>query len=594
LPQLPLEEATDLDVLFLRNVPAAMNSQLEMAKFLNSFGTDHLFEFHSDFCRIEPRNAQVSYRVQTFLPFLRFEGGPITLVHYPLFLPMLRISNLPTDMAADGLRELIPDLKSAQFLRKRTEADRQTAFVTVETVARADALAESLNYSVVGSSEIFVIRYTDEVHLRNLRRHQLYVTGFTDHRALRAHFSRFGPLLQAMYSAQFSMGYVQFFRKKDAVRAQSETTVIREEGTHVSVRDLSLLVSTERLIEILSAFGRMWELGFRDMTELHVLSVADVIDSSGDEAAACKRELSRTTVGDATLHVPVSKRHRLPDWKMSQRNQWIKLQNPDDFARCSEFSRVINWHVHGDVTYVMLDNVDIVAEILRNIDAAPITNYEFVHNVGNRDLEIIQVRSIPSPLVKPQFAVIEVDPLPDDFGIDVITEACADCGDYELYCSPSIYGPSRSRALIYAASRRVTKKIYTLLCAYRFSGELLRPRRVKQEDIRDPPPRKTKPTDKYGMNPVIMVDPVPWELRGEPLARILEEFQGVDVWDEPSGRFPDRNRVILRCQMTTDRKMLMSKLQSMQINGVPLSCSVVKTHLIREPLECPGEPRGDH
>jgi hypothetical protein len=132
------------------------------------------------------------------------------------------------------------------------------------------------------------------------------------------------------------------------------------------------------------------------------------------------------------------------------------------------------------------------------------------------------------------------------------------------------------------------------LCAYRFNGDLLRPRRVKPEDIRDPPPRKTKPMDRYGMNPVIMIDPIPRELRGEPLARILDDFQGVDVWDEPSARFPNRNRVILRCQMATDRKTLRTKLQSMQINGLPLSCSLVKTHLIREPLERSGEVDGDH
>jgi hypothetical protein len=337
--------------------------------------------------------------------------------------------------------------------------------VTVETVARADQLVESLNYSIVGQSQIFVTRFTDEVHLRNLRRHQLYVTGFTDHRALRGHFSRFGPVLQAMYSWEFSMGYVQFFRKKDAVRARCDTAVIRDEGTHVSVRDLSLLVSTGRLVEILSPFGRIWELGFRDMTELHVLSVADVVYSGEAEAAACKRELNQTTVGDALVHVSVSKQHRLPDWKMSQRNQWVKLQNPDDFARCSAISCVINWHVHGGATYVMLDNVDIVPEVLRSVDAALITNYEFVHNVGNRDLQIIHVPSVPSPMGKPQFVVIELDPLPNGFGIDVITEICADCGDYELYGSPAVGDASKSRALIYAGSPG-SRRRYTHCCAH--------------------------------------------------------------------------------------------------------------------------------
>jgi hypothetical protein len=149
---------------------------------------------------------------------------------------------------------------------------------------------------------------------------------------------------------------------------------------------------------------------------------------------------------------------------------------------------------------------------------------------------------------------------------------------------PSLEVLGRTRVLIYAGSKKQTVKVYTLLCNARLDGVMLRPRRVKSEDIRDPPPRKTKPSDRYGLQPVIIIDPAPDVLVGEKLARVAEPLQGVEIIEELSGVVRGARRIIFKLRFGRDRKTLNQMLLNTMVDEAPLKVQIVKTNYIPEPL----------
>jgi hypothetical protein len=333
-------------------------------------------------------------------------------------------------------------------------------------------------------------------------------------------FSRIGPVLQAQWLDRFGIGIVQFFRRKDAIRARSDTAVFHDEGTTVIVRELSLGISEDEIVQIFSRFGTIRNLVFRDLSEYHVLSVVNITYSRAAEASACKEHMSRRVLDGAALHISVQKQLDIRDWKMSQRNQWAKIENAEDLSRCWEFGTVVDYLVSDGVVFVMFESADSVAGLLQHVRAAPITNAEFVFKTGARDLDLIEVPSVPSPLGKPQLTAIELDPTPDLFTTEQIQAMSADCGEFQLFAVPSLVAPDKSRILIYAGSRRLTKRIYTILCCHRVDGQLLRPRRLRPDDVQDRPPRKRDPVEIYGVYPLVVVDPLPDDFKSRGCRRL--------------------------------------------------------------------------
>jgi hypothetical protein len=575
LPQLSEDDANQFDVLFLRDIPEELRSQREMSLFLYSFGVDQMVHLYDDYCRLEPRNAQISYRIQTFLPFVKSKGAAMTFSHFPFFIPMVRIQNIPSSATVDDFRELVPDLTEFQFLRSRRENEPRTGFMTLRSPQRADQVVEQLNYS----NNLLVTRYTDENHFRLLRRHELVV--FEQHTSLELmnQFSRFGPVLQAQWLDQFGIGVVQFFRRKDAIRARSDTAVFHDEGTTAIVRELSLGISEDEIIQIFSRFGTIRNLVFRDLSEYHILSVVDITYSRAAEASACKAHMTRQVLDGATLHISVQKQLDIRDWKMSQRNQWAKLENAEDLRRCCEFGIVVDYLVSDGVGFVMFESADSVAELLQHVSGAPITNSEFVFKTGARDLDLIEV-----PLGKPQLIAVELDPVPDLLRAEQIHAMCAECGEFELFTVPSLVAPDKSRILIYAGSRRLTKRIYTILACHRVDGQLLRPRRLKPNDVQDRPPRKGHPVEIYGVYPVVIVDPLPDDFRESGLPPILADFDAAHVWHENSAVFRGCHRVIIRLKSPKDRKSLLQRLTMASTDDTNLKISLVKPHQVPEPI----------
>jgi hypothetical protein len=107
---------------------------------------------------------------------------------------------------------------------------------------------------------------------------------------------------------------------------------------------------------------------------------------------------------------------------------------------------------------------------------------------------------------------------------------------------------------------------------------------VKSEDIREPPARKEKPSDRYGLQPVIVIDPAPDILMGEKLARVAEPVQGVEIIEERSAVVRGARRVIFKLRFGRDRKTLNQMLLNTMVDDAPLKVQIVKTNFLPEPL----------
>jgi hypothetical protein len=377
---------------------------------------------------------------------------------------------------------------------------------------------------------------------------------------------------------------VLFYRRKNAEKAASETALVRADASTVVIRELPLSIPESEVIRIFSEMGTIYNMNFRDLTEFHMLSVVDITYSEPSAAAAFKKQMNMIRFSDFTINVSIFKRQHRPDWKLSQRSQWLRLNTPDDFPRCHEFGRVINWNIVDETFYVMFESPEEVVKAMDNLGGFLLTNVEFVEKTGCNDLMIVSVPSVPSPLGKPQVMAVELDPAPPLIDADYIRSICTDCAGFDIFTVPSREEEGAQRILLYMDGRRLTKKVYTILCGHRFDGQLLRPRKLRPEDVLDPPDRKLHPAEKYGIYPLIAIDPCPEGFRSKVFEGIISELQEVDVWVENSAVIAGAQRLLCTSKSPRIRKLITQGLTASSFNGNPIKFSLVKANAVRDPL----------
>ena len=575
LPEIEVEEAGALDVLFLTNIPFDPTS---MSQFLYCFGVDQVVTYNESFVRIEPRNAQCSYRMQTFIPHINFGEMRMNVSKFPFFLPRIRIVNLPHTTSEDDILRLLPGASNISFIRARNEFDPRKVELDLPNVEAADDAVQKLNYSDFEGQQIFVTRYTDEVQRRHMRTYELVVFSDEDHLQLRERFSVFGPLFQAIHDPRFGLGHVQFYRKKDAIQALSSTAQFNEEGSTAVVRELSLQITEKEVCEIFSRFGTIRNLVFRDMSQWHLLSVVDITYSTAQEAMDCKLAMNRKKLKEALLHVSIQKNDEVPDWKMTQMNQWVKVATFDSIQECTQFGDVIDCTEFDGEYFVMFKEVQSATNAIKEMNALPLTKFEFVHKTSVRNLEYGMVESVPEKAKQPQATAILLEPLPEYLTYDKIMELCGHCGDFELYIVPSLTYPDSSRMIIYTRSRGMTKKVFTILCCQRYNEELLKPRKLKPEEVIDPPERPTDIRTKYGTKPLCEVDPFPDDVKLEDL-HVSVPPSSFEWWIEGSAKISGCRRLIVKVKDGQIRKSLAKELTSFR-----LKVKIVKANNIQLPL----------
>ena len=583
LPNIEVEESGRLDVLFVTNIPTALQETQVMSEFLFCFGVDQIVTHHEKFVRIEPRNAQCSYRMETFIPQVVFDGTHMQVFRFPFFLPRIRLLNLPPTTTEADLLRLLPTATNIDFIRRRNDSDTRKVELDLRTTKEADETVEALNYSYLGDNQIFATRYTDEVQRRHMRTYELVVFSDEDHKQLHDRFSRYGRVFQAVHDPRFGLGHVQFYRKTDAARAISDTARFNVDGSTAVVRELSLQLTEEEVCEIFSRFGTIRNLVFRDMSPWHLLSVVDITYSNAEEAWACKAQMNRTKLKEAHLHVSIQKQDDGPDWKMTQMNQWVKATDLNAVQECQHFADVIDYNEAEGEYFVMFKDVESASRAVEQLGVTPITKYEFVHKTTMKNLEYSQVASVPQKANVPQATAIVLDPCPEYLDEDKMMELCKDCGTFELHIVPSLINPTESRIIVYTRSRAMTKKVFTILCCQRYNGELLKPRKMKPDEVPDPPARVEDPRKKYGTKPLIEIDPIPDAFTFEDLHLTLPE--SAEWWIEGSATVSGCRRLIIKVKDGKLRKDIVRELTNRSDH---LKARIIKAHLIRLPLD--GQP----
>lgn len=372
--QINAEESTDGDVLFVQNISDGLIEQFD--SFLFCFGVNHEFAVINDddsslnYIRIEPRDATQSYRIKLFLSEFEFEGKTAVVSEFPYFLPKIRINNVPNDFDEKSLLEIFKkagEITKIEIMRRRINQDKQTAIITYRTTEEADKAVELFNHMTIGiennsksgylsnmdlylsnnlssiedlNNEIKVFRFSDEPHLRFMRRYEIRdmrVELFkSNSKDLEKHYSKYGRIHLCFFDPFFNVGRVQFYDKKDAIIAsKSEKCEMTEESKTIVIRDLPFETTDSEILQLCSQFGSIVNLITRDINKIMRFIIKEVSFCSTEEANKAKAYFSSIkTIHGAAIRVAVLNGgfSFAPDWKMRQRKHWVKFvgQKPTD------------------------------------------------------------------------------------------------------------------------------------------------------------------------------------------------------------------------------------------------------------------------
>ncbi|KAH0792520.1 3'-5' exonuclease family protein [Histomonas meleagridis] len=594
LRQVPTELSTIYDVMYFINIPTRIASQDSLEDFFYCFGFDQLVNYNGEYCRVEPRNVQISHRIRTFLPFFEVDGQTLELYNFPFFLPKLRCYNLPSTFTVNDCMKTFPNITSVEILPSRQESDNKTAFLTFPNIETAELILHEMNYMKINNNELRITRFTDETQIRLMRNYELTVYGFNDSKTVYEHYSKFGLIFQAYYDPILQNSHVQFYSHLDAHKAQDESSFLSPEGYGIVIRDLSFDVTEQQLINLFKDYGTIRNLVFRELYYQSMLSVADVVFSSPEIPQIIKKKFNRLKLCGVPIYVSVRNREDMIDWKMSQKNQWVKLLNPissidEIFSKLKHYGKIIDYNIVDNIGYVMFDSQDTVKTIItsENNNCSLITNQEFVYNTNNKDLDIIEVKSIPEVKKDPRILAVVIDPIPECVNEKFVNELCKNCGDYEMYIINSrVCDPDKKRLIVYCFSTRMITKVYTVLLNTEINGIYLRPRKVEISDLKDVP-KPTKGIYYFGETQVthniIIVDPLPqgWD---ENEVRKLIEVEKASVIIDKSANVIGQKRAGIITKTCQERTAVLRALARKLPNGEYLHVYKMKPEQIPKPL----------
>lgn len=271
LPKVPFFLCNDSDVLFVSNLPDSIFSDEKLQELFYCFGFDQIVSRIDDklqnSCIVEPRNAEISKRIRTFLPFLTVDGFLLKLYEYPTFLRTIRMSNIPSNFTENEIKKLfvknenesnesdlnlneigdksklnkLTMVENCEFILKRIETDTFTAYVVFKSVEDKNFCIEKFNHFKLKklnsipqfadfeldlndeNDEMLIIPFTSDVHLRYLRSYELTIYPENESKVefeeICSEFQKFGKILQMNYDKRFNNFHVQYYRKCDALNA---------------------------------------------------------------------------------------------------------------------------------------------------------------------------------------------------------------------------------------------------------------------------------------------------------------------------------------------------------------------------------------
>jgi RNA recognition motif-containing protein len=375
---------------------------------------------------------------------------------------------------------------------------------------------------------------------------------------------------------------VQFFEKRDALRAMNEFAHFTPENHILIFRDLSFDVADDQILELCRPFGTVRNILTRDINDLMRFLIKEVTFSSPDEAKRAKTALATQRIGENGVRTAILNGGRVDafDWKMRQRKQWIQFRNESDpaalYAKCRAAGPVVRMLVIDRDIFVLFPDCETASSLLNGENADYPAMVDFVQKLNSSEL-VMETSGCgdPNPHGNPRKMAIVVDGLEDGVTEDEISNICREFADsYVLRLIPSLKVEGKNRAVLFPRSKSVTNKIYRCLNDASIGGHRLLPVRMQREDVPEPPDvdfPPPEPLPAYRLRKMfIVVDPIPDDWDEQYVKEICEEHPGFTVRIDGSSKIAGRNRALIHPSSARAKRNIFV-LMNGEIDGVMLT-----------------------
>lgn len=178
--------------------------------------------------------------------------------------------------------------------------------------------------------------------------------GLNSSRALREYFQKYGKIYEAYYNETFEIGHVQFYERRDALKAIEEETNKSRNSVEIQakketndtdnldfiqplfcetvpedrifvIRDVSFNVDDREIYDLCSPYGDIQDIQTRDITSYMRYSIKEITYSTHESAYQARLSLFSHTIKGNTVRVAVLNGGNIEStsWKNNQKKQWI-------------------------------------------------------------------------------------------------------------------------------------------------------------------------------------------------------------------------------------------------------------------------------
>lgn len=565
LPQFDINLASDGDILFITN-----SDDVESLKeLLFCFGSAWTITDVDGVARIDIRAASQSIRFQTFLPHIHMKEHELKVFTFPFFIPAVRVDNLPSRISDQEVEELFSScgkVTKVEMFRKRCENELQSACVTFSTEEEAENAAKIMNLK----NGIHVFRYADESQLRFMRDYRINVLDMKDPQEMYVHFSQYGRIHHIFYDGKYNVGRVQFYRKYDALKAQSGTALISPQFSTIVIRDLPFLVTEEEIFELCSAFGTITNIILRDLNEFMFLMICEVTFTTPEAAREAKKALNRTYFQDSLIYIKImnGNGYNAVHHKVEERNNWIGIDATDKtdeeiYEIVCKYGQIIEFNRIDDHVFVMFTNQDNANVALEDIDESySISLKDFQKQPNNNCIQLTEKVREKKPFWekdKPNPMIIIVEGITEETDKKVVYEEIySRCPIFEYIYEPTdVEGVER--LFIYTDGPKAARKISSsLLHTPLNSKQMIHPITKMLKDVNDLPPKLCNLLkDRIPVHQApIVIDPLPDDMNEEVIYDICSTCRKFKLVIESSSKESGKKRAVLLAKNRNHRKQI--------------------------------------
>lgn len=245
------------------------------------------------------KSAQI---IQTFLPYLSFNGISPKIHHFPSFLPMLKVTELPSDITSEELNtsDFFEKAIDVELLPSRSLDLPKSALITFRDTKDRD-IGLRFKYARIDDRTVYVTPYVDEFKRKQMKSYQLFINlndckpGITCLQ-IEKEYKEFGDIFNVIIDEEFHVVRIQFYSSSDAELAHKkheQETYFVKPSQILELSNLSIFTDIKQLC---LPFGQILEIDEYDISLHDSTYSADVSFASATFARAAYNGLNAKAV----------------------------------------------------------------------------------------------------------------------------------------------------------------------------------------------------------------------------------------------------------------------------------------------------------